>query len=58
MEGRKLNVSFAKTGNGYLTTRVALPITDLRDMGVTENDREIIYYYDKKNEQIIIKKAK
>lgn len=58
MEGRKLNVSFAKTGNGYLTTRVALPITDLRDMGVTEKDREIIYYYDKENEQIIIKKAK
>ena len=58
MEGRKLNVSFAKTGNGYLTTRVALPITDLRNMGVTEKDREIIYYYDKKNEQIIIKKAK
>ena len=58
MEGRKLNVSFAKTGNGYLTTRVALPITDLRDMGVTENDREIIYYYDKENEQIVIKKAK
>lgn len=58
MEGRKLNVSFAKTGNGYLTTRVALPITDLRDMGVTEKDRKIIYYYDKENEQIIIKKAK
>lgn len=58
MEGRKLNVSFAKTGNGYLTTRVALPITDLRDMGVTEKNREIIYYYDKENEQIIIKKAK
>ena len=58
MEGRKLNVSFAKTGNGYLTTRVALPITDLRDMGVTENNREIIYYYDKENDQIIIKKAK
>ena len=58
MEGRKLNVSFAKTGNGYLTTRVALPITDLRDMGVTENNREIIYYYDKGNDQIIIKKAK
>ncbi len=58
MEGRKLNVSFAKTGNGYLTTRIALPITDLRDMGVTEENREIIYYYDKENEQIIIKKAK
>ncbi len=58
MEERKLNVSFAKTGNGYLTTRIILPITDLREMGVTEKDREVIYSYDKENKQIIIKKAK
>jgi len=58
MEERKLNVSFAKSGNGYLTSRIVIPITDLRDMGVTEKDREIIYYYDKENEQIIIKKSK
>ena len=58
MEERKLNVSFAKTGNGYLTTRIILPITDLREMGVTEKDREVTYSYDKENKQIIIKKAK
>ena len=58
MEERKLNVSFAKTGNGYLTSRLSLPITDLRDMGVNEKNREVVYLYDKENKQIIIKKAK
>lgn len=56
MEERKLNVSFAKTGNGYLTTRIAIPITDLRDMGVTEENRQVTYCYNKENKQIIIKK--
>lgn len=58
MEGRRLNVSFSKTGNGYLTSRISIPITDLRNMGVTPEDRSINYYYDKENEQIIIKKTK
>ena len=48
MEGRKLNVSFAKTGNGYLTSRIVIPITDLRDMGITPEDRSIKYYYNEK----------
>lgn len=58
MEERKLNVNFNKSGSGSLTPRLALPIVDLRDMGVTPENREINYYYDKKNQQIIIKKAK
>lgn len=58
MEGRKLNVSFGKSGAGSISPKLSLPVTDLRDMGVTPEEREIIYYYDKKNEQIIIKKAK
>lgn len=56
MEERKLNVSFSKTGQGYWTTRISVPLRDLRDMGVTQNDREIIYQYDEINKQIIIKK--
>lgn len=56
MEGRKLNVNFNKSGSGSLTPRLTLPITDLRDMGVTIENRGINYYYDKKNKQIIIKK--
>ena len=58
MEGRKLNVSFGKSGAGSISPKVSLPVTDLRDMGITPEEREIIYYYDKENEQIIIKKAK
>lgn len=57
MEERILNISFAKTGNGYLTSRLAIPITDLRDMGITPEDRSIKYIYDKEKKQIIIKKA-
>ena len=57
MEERKLNVSFSKTGNGYLTSRLSIPITDLRDMGITPQDRSIKYQYDEKTKQIILKKA-
>ncbi len=58
MEERTLNVNFNKSGSGSLTPRLALPIVDLRDMGVTPENREISYYYDEKNKQIIIKKKK
>ena len=58
MEERKLNVTFGKSGAGSISPKVSLPVTDLRDMGVTPEAREIIYYYDKESKQIIIKKAK
>lgn len=58
MEERKLNVSFAKSGNGYLTSRIVIPITDLRDMGITPENRSIKYYYNKETKQIIIEKDK
>lgn len=56
MEERKLKVNFNKSGRGSYTPRLSLPIIDLRDMGITPEDRQVIYYYDKKNKQIIIKK--
>lgn len=56
MEERKLNISFAKTGNGYLTSRLSIPITDLREMGVTPEDRSITYYYDKETKTIKLTK--
>lgn len=58
MEERKLNVSYSKSGSGSLTSRIAIPIVDLRKMGVTPENREVTYIFDEKNEQIIIKKAK
>ncbi len=58
MEGKKLNVSFNKTGNGYLTPKLSVPKSDLDDMGVTPENRSIKYYYNKETKQIIIEKDK
>ncbi len=57
MEERKLKVNFNKSGRGSYTPRLSLPIIDLRDMGITPEDRQVKYCYDNKKKQIIIKKA-
>ena len=56
MEGRKLNVSYNKSGNGYLTPKLSLPKSDLEDMGITPEDREYSYYYNKDNKIMILSK--
>lgn len=56
MEERELKVNYNKSGRGSYTPRIALPILDLKDMGITPEDRQVKYYYDKENKQIIIKK--
>ena len=48
MEERKLKILFSKSGAGSTNTRICLPIKDLKDMGITPEDRELIYEYDKK----------
>ena len=56
MEERELKVNYNKSGRCSYTPRIALPILDLKDMGITPEDRQVKYYYDKENKQIIIKK--
>ncbi len=56
MEERKLKILFSKSGSGSTNTRISLPIKDLKDMGITPENREVIYQYDEINKQIIIKK--
>lgn len=56
MEGRKLKASFYKSGSGSTSSKVNLPITDFRDMGVIPEDREFNYYYDKEKEIMILSK--
>lgn len=56
MEERNLKVNFNKSGSGSYTPRLCLPITDLRKMKVTSEDREVKYYYDEENEIMIISK--
>ena len=42
MENRNLKVSFSKSGSGSLTPRLSLPITWIREMSISEEDREVI----------------
>lgn len=40
-EPRILNISYAKSKSGSITSRLSVPITWLREMGITEDDREV-----------------
>ncbi len=57
MEERKLKILFSKSGSGSINTRICLPISDLKKMGVTLKDREVTYFFDEDKKEIIIKKA-
>ena len=54
MEERKAKILFNKTGNNSVTTRITLPVTWVRDLGATAEDREVTLCF--KNNKIIIKK--
>lgn len=56
MEERTLKILFSKSGSGSTNTRISLPVKDLKDMGVSKENREVLYQYDEINKQIIIKK--
>ncbi len=58
METRKLKISFNKSGRGTYTPKLALPTLIIRDMGITEEDREVELLYDKEKKEIILKKSK
>lgn len=55
-EPRNLNITYNKSGSGSVTSRISLPITWLREMGVDENNREVIIEF--KNNSIVISKNK
>ena len=56
MEERELNVIFNKSGSGSTNTKVSIPITDVRKMKITPEDRKIKYYYNEENEIMILSK--
>lgn len=56
MEERILKVLFSKSGSGSTNTRISLPIRDLKDMGISQDNREVIYKYDEKTKEIRIRK--
>lgn len=44
MEMKKLNVSFAKTKGESVTSRLILPITWIRELGLSQEEREVCVY--------------
>ncbi len=54
MESRQLKVSFNKSGSGSISSSVRLPISWLKEMNISKEEREIEVIFD--NEKIIIKK--
>lgn len=58
MEERKLNIIFNKSGSGSINTKVSLPVTWVKQMGITKDDREVIAEFNEEKQEIIIKKQK
>lgn len=56
MEERRLKVIFSKDGRGSTNTKITLPVSWVKDMGLSQENREVTVEYDEKNKQIIIKK--
>lgn len=58
MEEREMRVIFGKDGKGGVNSKVSIPITWLRKMNVTPEERDVKIQFDEENEQIVIKKQK
>lgn len=53
---RILKVVFQKSGSGSINSRLCIPITWIRQLGITEEDRNIEVSFN--GSEIIIKKAR
>lgn len=56
MEKRDLKIMFAKSGNGFLTTRLSVPKAWVDDMEITQDEREVEVEYNTETKEITIKK--
>ncbi|SFE83831.1 hypothetical protein [Peptostreptococcus sp. D1] len=55
-EERLAKVQFSKNGQGYRTTRIALPIPWIDALGISIDDRDIRLLFDRENKKIVIRK--
>ena len=58
MNRRILRISFNQSGSGSITKRLTLPSSIMKDMGITEDEREVEMIYDENKKEIKIKKFK
>ncbi|WP_349764103.1 hypothetical protein [Fusobacterium sp. SYSU M8D902] len=54
MELRKLKISYIKSGSGSWNTRLNIPISWIKELEISQDDREVFVY--KINDKIIISK--
>lgn len=54
MESRNMNIIFNKAGSGSMSTKVSIPISWIRKMVISQDDRNVILEFDK--DKIIIRK--
>ena len=57
IEKRVLNTIWSKSGTGSLTTKIAIPISWLYNMGLSVENKTIIATYDYDNKKISIEKV-
>ncbi len=53
-EARSLKISFTKSGSGSESTRISLPVTWIRELGIDKENRDVVVELDE--DKIIIKK--
>jgi hypothetical protein len=54
MEERKLKIIFGKSGSGSYTSRLTIPTSWIKEMGLTQEEREVTAKYE--DGKIIIEK--
>ena len=55
MEIRNANIIFSKNGNGFLTTKITLPVGWVKELGASVEDKEVIITFNNKKIEIIKK---
>lgn len=55
LDERTTRVQFGKNGQGYVTNRITLPVPWVKELGITEEEREVKIILE--DDKIIIEKA-
>jgi hypothetical protein len=53
MEIRNANIIFSKNGNGFVTTKITLPVGWVKELGATPEDKEVIIAFNNRKIEII-----
>lgn len=56
MEVRKLKIIFNKSGDGYFSGKLSIPMNWLKDMNLTPDDREVEVSYSQEEKSFTVKK--